>query len=182
MKEQKKLLRKLIKEEKKRQSADALLTKSSELFEKIENHPRFIASKKILCYYSLDDEVQTHTFIEKWHKKKIILLPVVVGDVLKLRHYTGKECLKTGAYGIEEPAGEDYIRYDEIELAIIPGISFDCQGNRLGRGKGYYDKLLPLLHSYNIGICYQFQAQKHIPTESFDKAMDEVWTEKGQWH
>lgn len=182
MKEQKRQLRKLIKEEKKRQSANSLMTSSSALLEKIENHPRFIASKTILCYYSLSDEVQTHTFIEKWHKKKKILLPVVVGDILRLRHYTGKQCLTKGAYDIEEPTGEDYTLYNEIEVAIIPGISFDCQGNRLGRGKGYYDKLLPLLHSYNIGICYQFQAKEHIPTESFDTAMDEVWTEEGQWH
>jgi 5-formyltetrahydrofolate cyclo-ligase len=100
---------------------------------------------------------------------------------LELRHYTGKSCLQEGAFHIEEPSGENYTKYQEIELAIIPGISFDKKGNRLGRGKGYYDKLLPLLSSYNIGICYQFQAQESIPSEDFDKPMDEVWTEEGKW-
>jgi 5-formyltetrahydrofolate cyclo-ligase len=100
---------------------------------------------------------------------------------LELRHYTGKSCLQEGAFHIEEPSGENYTDYHEIELAIIPGISFDKKGNRLGRGKGYYDKLLPLLSSYNIGICYQFQAQESIPSEDFDKPMDEVWTEEGKW-
>jgi 5-formyltetrahydrofolate cyclo-ligase len=51
----------------------------------------------------------------------------------------------------------------------------------LGRGKGYYDKLLPLLSSYNIGICYHFQAQESIPSEEFDRRMDEIWTEEGKW-
>ena len=82
----------------------------------------------------------------------------------------------------QEPGGEDFTDYEEIELGIIPGVSFDRQGNRLGRGKGYYDKLLPLLtHSYNIGICYRFQAQEEIPAEPFDRPMDEVWTEEGRW-
>lgn len=181
MKERKKRLRKEIREEKKCHSADELMAHSSALLVQIESHPRFIASHTILMYHSLSDEVQTHTFVEKWHKTKKILLPVVRGDILELRHYTGKDCLKPGAFGIEEPTGKNFTDFDEIELGIIPGISFDRQGNRLGRGKGYYDKLLPLLHSYNIGICYRFQAQDEIPAEPFDRSMDEVWTEEGRW-
>ena len=172
MKEQKKLLRKEIREEKKRHSPDELMTYSSALLEQIEKHPRFIASHTILMYHSLGDEVQTHVFVEKWYKVKKVLLPVVRGDILVLRHYTGKNHLTTVAFGIEEPSGEDFKDYHEIELGIIPGVSFDHQGNRLGRGKGYYDKLLPLLpHAYNI-----------IPAEPFDKKMDEVWTEEGRWN
>lgn len=183
MKEQKKQLRKEIREEKKRHSAEELMAYSSTLLKQIENHPHFIASHTILMYHSLGDEVQTHAFVEKWHKEKKILLPVVSGDILKLRHYTGKACLETGRFDIEEPTGEDYQAYNEIELGIIPGVSFDQQGNRIGRGKGYYDKLLPLLsHSYNIGICYHFQARDKVPQEPFDKKMDEVWTEKGRWY
>ena len=181
MKEQKKLLRKLIAQEKNRQSASLLTTHAIALLEQIEKHPRFISATTVLLYHSLPDEVQTHAFVEKWYKLKKILLPVVVGDILELRHYTGKSCLQEGAFHIEEPSGENYTEYQEIELAIIPGISFDKKGNRLGRGKGYYDKLLPLLSSYNIGICYQFQAQESIPSEDFDKPMDEIWTEEGKW-
>ena len=182
MKELKKQLRKQIAQEKKRQSATLLTTHSIALLEQIEKHPRFISATTVLLYHSLPDEVQTHAFVEKWHKQKKILLPVVVGDILELRHYTGKSCLQEGSFHIEEPSGENYTNYQEIELAIIPGISFDKKGNRLGRGKGYYDKLLPLLASYNIGICYQFQALEKIPTENFDQTMDEVWTEKGRWY
>ena len=182
MKEQKKLLRKLIAQEKKRQSASLLTTHSIALLEQIEKHPRFISATTVLLYHSLPDEVQTHAFVEKWHKHKKVLLPVVVGDLLELRHYTGKSCLQEGAFHIEEPTGDPYTDYPEIEFAIIPGISFDKKGNRLGRGKGYYDKLLPLLKSYNIGICYQFQALEEIPAEDFDQPMNEVWTEEGKWY
>ena len=182
MKELKRQLRKQIREEKKNQHPDVLRTNSAVLLRQIENHPNFIASKTILLFYSLGDEVYTHDFVEKWHSAKKILLPVVQGNILVLRHYTGKECLQAGAFNIEEPIGKNFTDYDEIELAVIPGVSFDKQGNRLGRGKGYYDKLLPLLHSYNIGICHQFQAREDIPAEPFDRKMDEVWTEKGRWY
>lgn len=181
MKELKKQLRKQIKEVKNRQSPQELAVNSSALLSQIEQHPRFIAARTVLLYHSLGDEVQTHAFVEKWHTCKKVLLPVVRGDILELRHYTGKDCLIKGAFHIEEPTGENFIQYDEIELAVIPGVSFDKQGNRLGRGKGYYDKLLPLLHTYNIGICYQFQALEKIPCEPFDQPMDEVWTENGRW-
>ena len=182
MKERKKLLRKQIREEKKNQDPERLKILSSALLACLEKHPRFIASNTVLLYYSLGDEVQTHAFVEKWYREKKVLLPVVRGDILELRHYTGKKCLEVGAFGIEEPTGENFTDYEEIELGIIPGMSFDRQGNRLGRGKGYYDKLLPLLRSYNIGICYQFQAREEIPSEPFDQPMDEVWTEEGRWH
>ena len=92
------------------------MTISSALLKQVEEHPRFIAAQTILCYHSLSDEVQTHAFVEKWHTTKKILLPVVVGDMLELRHYTGKDCLKAGSFGIEEPTGENITAYDEIEL------------------------------------------------------------------
>lgn len=179
MKEKKKLLRKLIKAEKNRQSESQLVEHSIALLEQMEKHPHFIAAHTVLLYYSLGDEVQTHNFVEKWCCSKKILLPVVQGDELELRHYTGKACLSTGAFHIEEPTGPAYTDYGKIELAIIPGMAFDRNGNRLGRGKGYYDKLLPKLSSYNIGICYRFQAMEEIPCEPFDRKMDEVWTEEG---
>ena len=182
MKELKRQLRKQIREEKKLHTADVLKEYSSTLLKQIEKHPRFIAARTILMYHSLGDEVQTQAFIEKWHAYKKILLPIVKGDILILRHYQGKELMQVGAFGIEEPMGEEFTDYDDIELGIIPGVAFDRQGNRLGRGKGYYDKLLPLLHSYNIGICYRFQALEEIPSEPFDQSMDEVWTEEGRWN
>lgn len=180
MKELKKQLRKQIAQEKSRHGITELTTKSAALLEKLEQHPKFAAAHTVLLYYSLADEVHTHDFVEKWHWQKTILLPVVKGDVLELRVYTGKQSLTTGkAYHIEEPMGEAFTDYGQIDFAIIPGVSFDSEGNRLGRGKGYYDRLLPLLHSYNVGICYEFQISEHIPAEPFDRTMDEVWTENG---
>ena len=150
------------------------------MLEKLEQHPKFASARTVLLYYSLDDEVQTHDFVEKWHRQKTVLLPVVKGDELELRIYTGRQNLKTGeAYHIEEPKGEAFTAYEKIDFAIIPGVSFDAQGNRLGRGKGYYDRLLPRIPSaYKVGICFPFQIVEEVPAEPFDIRMDEIITQQ----
>jgi 5-formyltetrahydrofolate cyclo-ligase len=131
----KKELRQYIAQQKRNYSVAQKTEWSSSLFQKLENHPLFLQAHTILLYHSLPDEVQTHDFVEKWHRQKTVLLPVVKGDELELRIYTGRQNLKTGeAYHIEEPTGEAFTAYEKIDLAIIPGVSFDARGNRLGRG------------------------------------------------
>ncbi len=80
-----------------------------------------------------------------------------------------------GAYGIEEPTEGKFNNLKDIDLAIIPGVAFDRRGNRLGRGKGYYDRLLPfLVGTYKLGICFPYQLLESVPTEDFDIRMNEV--------
>lgn len=124
----------------------------------------------------MKDEVQTHSFIEKWSQTKRIVLPVVVGDVLELRLYTGPADLAIGSYGIAEPIGEPFTDYADIHLVVVPGVAFDAAGHRLGRGKGYYDKLLPLIAAPKIGICFPFQLIEEVPAEPFDICMNAVIT------
>ena len=140
----------------------------------LESHPVFRSSNTILLYNSMKDEVYTHAFIEKWSKRKHILLPVVQGDEPAIRSYRNSNGLTTGDYGIKEPTGAVFHDYARIGLAVVPGVAFDTSGSRLGRGKGYYYKLLPELAAYKIGICFPFQLLDEIPTEEFDVRMDEV--------
>lgn len=150
-------------------------SESAEILAALEAHPAFRAANTVLLYYSLPDEVDTHEFVRKWSRKKQILLPVVVGEVLELRIYTGLEDLATGSYGIEEPTGKLFTNYASIDFIAIPGVAFDGKGNRLGRGKGYYDRLLPHIPSaYKIGICFPFQIVEEVPAEPFDICMDEI--------
>ena len=130
-----------------------------------------------MLYYSLPDEVDTHTLVDSLLVSgKQILLPRVTGEgTMELRRYTGPSDLALGAYNIMEPTGELFDDYAAIDLAIIPGMAFDKEGNRMGRGKGYYDRLLPKLRStYKIGICLPFQLVEQIPTDEHDVKMDEV--------
>lgn len=176
---EKKELRKIITQKKKEYSAEQLKSWSSKLLRKLEAHPAFIQAKTVLLYYSLPDEVQTHEFIERWKDNKRIILPVVVGpSELELRLYKGKQDLTKGAFGIEEPIGKPFNSFMEIDLAVIPGVGFDGNGNRLGRGKGYYDRLLPKIHAPKIGICFRFQLVDNVPVNVYDCPMNEVITDE----
>lgn len=148
---------------------------SLRIMEKLEGNDAFIRAGVVLMYYSLPDEVYTHAFVEKWSSEKKILLPVVKNDTeMEIREYTGKSDLKEGAFHIWEPSGALFTDYDKIETAVIPGIAFDEEGHRLGRGGGYYDRLLPQLKAYKLGVCFPFQLLDVIPYEDYDIVMDEV--------
>ncbi|MDR0937736.1 MAG: 5-formyltetrahydrofolate cyclo-ligase [Mediterranea sp.] len=142
----------------------------------LERHPLFGAARVVLLYHSLADEVDTSGLLARWLGRKRVLLPVVVdGAELELREYRGEERLATGRFGIEEPTGEAFTDYPAIDLAVVPGVAFDRQGHRLGRGKGYYDRLLPrLTQAYKLGLCFPFQLVERVPAEPSDVPMDEV--------
>ena len=132
----------------------------------------------LLLYYPLGDEVDVRPLIrEAFEGGKRVLLPVVKGSELELHRYEGEASLKEGAFGIMEPMGPLFAeeRFDEIDLAVIPGMAFDRAGHRLGRGKGYYDRLLPLLTKARLkGICFAFQLLDEVPTEAHDMQVQEV--------
>lgn len=174
-------LRKQIRTLQKQQDAELLKTWSQSLFERIEQQEEFLKAQTVFLYYSMPGEVDTHAFIDKWYGKKNIVLPVVCGDDLELRVYKGKEQMAISSYGILEPQGEPFTAYDQIDFAVIPGLAFDREGNRLGRGKGYYDRTLPLLNCYKIGVCFQFQLVDSVPTEPFDFVLNAVCTEQGRY-
>lgn len=158
-------------------SSDMQKQYSAKILAALEAHPAFRAANTVLLYHSLKDEVDTHDFIRKWSNKKQILLPVVVGNELELRLYTGPEDMQISNYGIEEPMGEAYTDYESIDFIVVPGVAFDQKGNRLGRGKGYYDRLLPHIPSaYKAGICFPFQLVEEVPAEPHDIRMDIIIT------
>jgi 5-formyltetrahydrofolate cyclo-ligase len=148
---------------------------SSKIFAEVEKLPEFIKSKNVLAYWSLPDEVYTHDFVKKWHKEKIVSLPIVVGSNLEIRVFTGMECMKEGSsFGILEPSKTRLINPDEIDIVLVPGVAFDIEGNRLGRGKGYYDSLLSNTRVYKIGVCFEFQILEKVATSSHDIKMDKI--------
>jgi 5-formyltetrahydrofolate cyclo-ligase len=107
--------------------------------------------------------------------KKTILLPAVKGDELELKIFTDENCLVyEGPFGIGEPIGKAFLKWEDIELMIIPGIAFDKLLNRMGRGKAYYDKLLTQTSAKKVGVCFQFQVIENVPTEAHDIKMDDL--------
>ncbi len=174
-------LRKEIRNRKRQFSQDQLGELSLSAISKLRKHPKVMAAHTLLLYYSLPDEVNTHEWIDELVAEgKRVLLPVVVNDKdMVIREYTGKHDLAEGSFHIMEPIGKLFPeeKYPEIEVAIIPGMSFDDTGHRLGRGKGYYDRFLTKLRGMEvdkIGVCFGFQKLQEIPFESHDILMNEV--------
>lgn len=133
--------------------------------------------KVIMLYSALPDEVPTQILIDQLAVQgKTVLLPRVISDTdMELHRYTGKQDLQTGAYNILEPTGELFTDYEAIDIAIVPGMAFDNDGHRLGRGKGYYDRFLSRVPNiYKIGLCFSWQMVDHVPFDEHDIVMDEV--------
>lgn len=147
-----------------------------QVFARIENSPAFMLADKILMYHSLPDELPTLEFLRKWSDRKRFYLPRVNGVNLDLLPYVESE-LRKGAYDIEEPTGSNLTDADEIDLMIIPAVAFDRRGNRLGRGKGFYDRLLASTRATKIGVGYEFQLLDEIPAEPHDVRMNMVVTQ-----
>lgn len=171
-------LRKNIRERKRQFTSKMLGELSLMLINKLLENDKIKEANTILMYYSMPDEVNTHQVVDTLVALgKKVLLPVVInGEELEIREYKDKNDLKEGiAYHIMEPVGEKYNDYKNIDVAVVPGMSFDDNGNRLGRGKGYYDRFLKQIpQAYKIGICFYFQKVEAVPTEKTDIKMDEV--------
>ncbi|NVN93806.1 MAG: 5-formyltetrahydrofolate cyclo-ligase [Bacteroidetes bacterium] len=173
--ELKKQIRKEIKQLKANLSFDKKLERSALIFSKLETNIFFQNAKSVLLYWSMEDEVQTHDFVIKWAHEKEIILPSVQNDILVLKKFEGIQNLKTGEkYAIQEPNGEEFENFDKIDVVIVPGIAFDREKNRMGRGKAYYDRLLIKLNAYKIAVCFDFQIIDSVPIDAHDIKMDEI--------
>lgn len=171
-------LRQAMKQRKAAHTKEELAALSERVVAALCATPQWQQAHTVLLYHSLPDEVDTHQLIgSALQDGKRVLLPVVVGDDLELRFLPTPDALREGAFHILEPTGAPITDYAAIDLAVIPGVAFTPDGRRLGRGRGYYDRLLPRLNGVTkIGVCWSFQLITQLPTEAHDIAMDFVIT------
>ena len=167
-------LRHNIKQQKRQFTSQQLAQLSLSVLDRLR--PLLHDAKVVLAYYSLPDEVDTHVLIDELVAEgKTVLLPKVLDDTtMELRRYTGLQDLCEGAYHIMEPVGMTFTDLSQIDVALIPGVAFDAQGHRLGRGKGYYDRFLSLISTKTLGLCFDFQKVAEVPVEAQDVAVDKV--------
>lgn len=147
--------------------------KSTLILSRIASSESIKSAKTVALYASLSDEVQSFELIEFLSQTKRVVLPRVAGDDMDFYPYTPSS-LKVGAFGIEEPQGNEPISPDEIDVIVVPGVAFTTDGKRCGRGKGYYDKYLSRsgFRAIKIGVCYTEQLAEDIPNEPHDIVMD----------
>lgn len=150
--------------------------KSNIIFERIINSEEYNSSRVIGLYKSLPSEVNTDKLIEYSLNDKVVLLPRVEGnDIVFYRVFNNHDYVKSD-FGIYEPdRGE---RIDSIDLLIVPGVCFDKDRNRIGFGKGYYDRFLGNKNIKTIGICFEEQVIDHFETDEHDKRLNMVITDK----
>lgn len=173
----KETIRKEIRDRKRHFNSDELREMSLPVVSALLENEHVLSAHTVMAYCSLSDEVDTRQLLNRLVAMgKRVLLPKVTNSTrMELREYHGEADLISGAYGIMEPDGPTFTDYAAIDAAIVPGMSFDKDGNRLGRGKGYYDRFLTLLpHAYLIGVCFGFQLSDEVPHTDYDIRMNEV--------
>ena len=131
--------------------------------------------RTFFIYLSFSLEAPTDKLIERLKSDgHMVYCPRIEnGEMVAVEH---SEELALSNYGIREPIGEVYT--GEIDIAIIPFLAVDRQGNRLGYGKGYYDRFLKKSKAKRVAYGYAFQVVNNVPTEARDEKMDKIVTDE----
>ena len=138
----------------------------------------YINSKSIFVYLSKEREVDTKMIVKNsWEKGKKVFVPKLDGERMKAIQIYENSKLIDGQFGIKEPLNEDS-HEEDIDLVIVPMVSFDENLNRLGHGKGYYDTWLKNKILFKIGICFEEYKFEMLPVEPHDIKMDLIITDK----
>lgn len=172
------ILRKQMRKRKRELTIEDKLNDEQLVFGLIERFNLLGDARHIMLYYSLPDELPTHATVERWAQMpdRKIYLPRVKGDDIEVVPYTEPESLSNdNPFHIDEPVGEA-VDPSVLQAVVVPGIAFDTQCNRMGRGRGYYDRLLNTSGVFTIGVAHDCQLLEHIPCESHDHPLDCVIT------
>lgn len=148
------------------------------IYEKFFNLEIVKNSKTFLSYMDFKNEVPTRKINETLIKlgKTLNLPKIIQGDMVAVLNNNRFEI---GKYGISEPLGERF--YKNIDVIIVPGVAFNRNGDRIGFGKGYYDRFLSegiYKNSLKIALAYDFQINDEFSGEDFDIKMNIIITDK----
>ena len=152
---------------------------SNRIYEKVVTHSFFLEEDHIYCFVNYQKEVNTKRIIEKaWSLNKTVLVPKIYGDEMKFHKIESFNELQEGYKGILEPSNDNI--FDSAQgLVIMPGVAFDKKRNRVGYGKGFYDRFLekhPNLKT--MGIAFQLQVLENVPFDSQDIKPEILITEE----
>lgn len=162
--------------------------KSERIMESLLKEEVYKNSRLLMCYVDFDGEVGTRDFmIRCMADGKRLAVPLVIKKADKGRVIIASEVfnldndLERGCFGILEPS-ECAIREispSMIDLAVVPGVAFDINKNRIGFGAGFYDRFLKDTGNecFKVGIAYEFQIYENVPVDFDDIPMDMIITE-----
>lgn len=168
-----------------RKKRSELLNKSEKdnsICNNILNSDFYKNARQILCYYPLDDEIDTTSIIfDALSCGKKLSLPYCIdlNGNMEFYYIDSYDDLKCGSYGIMEPDIKKCRKVTDFSnsLCLVPAFTFDKKGYRLGYGKGYYDKFLKKFTFNSIGLCYNSFLSSKLPADEFDMAVKFIATE-----
>ena len=177
--DEKRLLRKELLAGRRRMPPLLLVQKSGIIAKRLMNLPEWKEAGHVLTYVSTPGEVDTHGIIEAaWAEGKRVFAALVQGDDLTFHEIMCLNDLHPGFHGIEEPSCEGKSDWKD-PLVIVPGTAFDEQGNRLGYGRGFYDRWLAVHPGHTtVGPAYDFSVFSSIPADEHDQKVNILVTEK----
>lgn len=164
-------------------TAEARAERSMRACEHLIAQPGFAAGRVLLAYAALRFELDpSHAVSQALADGKTVVLPRVVAESgeLALHIYKPGDPLEESGYGVREPlASAARLAPDQVDLVLVPALAFDARGFRLGYGKGFYDRLLPVLvRAERIGLAFELSLLPQLPNEDHDIAVHRVVTEK----
>ncbi len=158
--------------------------------------PELVRARSLLLHAAQPDEVDLSTLPVALvagragtgaRASSTLLLPRVVGSALELAVVGGDDLLgglRPGAFGLlEPPAGAPVVAAETVDVAVVPGVAFTPEGHRLGRGGGFYDRLIVRLRPdcLVIGVCAEASIVPTLPREPHDRGVDVVVTDASLW-
>ncbi len=142
----------------------------------------FSDASGVALYFPVNGEVDTREIFKKCvDLEKKVFFPKTLGSGLVFLRTRNLEELTPGAFAIPEPpADAERARGDELDLVLVPGVAFDFSGNRIGYGKGFYDRFLKdIPRQIRFGLAYRFQVLESIPSHETDVKTGRIITEDG---
>ena len=174
----KKMTRNAIKEMRLALKKEEVKERSEACVSKVLQFPELIEAKTVCVYMPAGNEIDTTEIIRYCKENgKRLAAPRVNGDTMEFYYFTDETDMEQGAYDIWEPTGTEAVE-DEESLVIMPGVAFDLSCNRIGYGKGYYDRYLSAHpRMKKVALAYDFQIVGRIKREVHDVRPDMVVTE-----
>jgi len=181
--ERKQLLREAAVIQRKSLTASDWRAWSASIQAKVLQFSPYLRSTSVALYSPIQNEVDTAVIRDHaLGAGKIVYYPRVLENRIELMEVEAAETLKIGSLVILEPAGERRFSNTDRKgvTVIVPGLVFDSQGNRIGRGAAWYDRLLNEIGKtvISVGLAYDFQIVEEVPADTWDQRVDYVITER----
>lgn len=178
-------IRKEVRARKQALSPLSISAASREMCSILELSPLLREAEVIVAFWPMKDEIDIREYLIKIAARgeKTIYLPVITGDgIMEFRLFEGEDkMVQELQFGIWEPTSREMLLPSEVGnkkiTIIVPGVAFTEKGDRLGRGRGFYDRILCSFEgATTVGVCFKCQIYEEIPVDSHDKPIDVVYS------